>query len=75
MNPRIEHQKTLAAPREAAMAERIGNSPVMAYAGWVFGWVSGMETVRGNFLLATFYGLMGVASLAFALRSRRKGPG
>ena len=55
------------------MTQKIG-SPVLAYAGWVFGWLSGMETMRADFLLATFYGIMGLASLSFVLRSRRRGP-
>ena len=54
------------------MGARIGNSPVLAYAGWVFGWVSGMETMREKFLLAAAYGIMGLASVSLALRSRRK---
>ena len=55
------------------MALKIG-SPVLVYAGWVFGWLSGMEFMRENLLLATAWGIMGLASIPFALRSRRNGP-
>ena len=54
------------------MGRRIGNSPVLAYAGWVFGWVSGLEFMRGHLLWAVALGLMGLGSLSSVLWSGRK---